>query len=450
MDNIISEVEKNETAIKNGFKQVKNKAFKIKKNDSKEKNILLAPMLHILFIIVVLFTACHYSSDSSSASFTEILHVVNFEELIAAIDAYGKSENDIAIIVDNDILLDSEVPIPYNKYDATLTIQGNIGNEKLIRNSLKCIRIGTLGQENMTLILKNITIDGGDEVYSLEEPRFGTETRSSLINVFGTLILEDGAILTNSKESRAVSLLNNRGKSTFIMNEGVISNCSSLFGSAVYVAETSTFILNNGVIEKNYALPSNHRFAGTVYVSYQGHFIMNGGEIRLNKAGQSESGDHAPAGVCIDQWGIFTMNGGSIHDNVSEYSWGNGVAGNSGFFNMTGGSIYNNISSGGGGVYSGRNNVFTMSGGKIFNNHSINEGGGVAIYGNFHKFGGFIYGNHSDSKDDNISIGDAALFVSNTRTVLILISIIVLLSIIMIILFIGQRYKTKSLKESLR
>ena len=102
-----------------------------------------------------------------------------------------------------------------------------------------------------------------------------------------------------------------------------------------------------------------------------GALTLWNGCITGNNAGSSASG----GGVYIET-GTFTMNGGSITDNITE-SKGGGVYIKSGTtFIMTGGSITDNTAdSNGGGVYNG--GTFEMSGTATVSDNTGVQGGGV-------------------------------------------------------------------------
>jgi hypothetical protein len=128
---------------------------------------------------------------------------------------------------------------------------------------------------------------------------------------------------------------------------------------------------------------------------------MNGGEISWNDA-QVGLYWYDGGGLAIRSAGaVFTMNGGSIHDNTA-IGLGGGISvgpdSDNCTLKLTGGEIYNNsVNRYGGGVwiYENLNATFTMSGGKIRNNSAVYWGGGVCINsGNtFNMTGGEITGN---------------------------------------------------------
>jgi len=141
---------------------------------------------------------------------------------------------------------------------------------------------------------------------------------------------------------------------------------------------------------------------GGVYVN-GGNFTMEGGTISDNIA-------WVGGGVFVDSVGTFTMEGGTISGNTtSHHEGGGGVAlggrglaapQSRGIFVMRGGTISGNTSNNGrgGGVSANWfDSIFTMEGGTISGNITSGEGGGVFINGGsriiFTKTGGTINGN---------------------------------------------------------
>ena len=144
-------------------------------------------------------------------------------------------------------------------------------------------------------------------------------------------------------------------------------------------ADGGTFTMDGGTISGN----TTEYGGGGVYVS-GGTFTMNGGTIAGNVA-------EAGGGVYVDG-GTFTMNSGTISGNTAADGGGVCVAW-SGTFTMTDGIISGNTAEYGGGVYvSGR--TFTMEGGAISGNTASKDGGGVYVSGGtFTMNGGVISGN---------------------------------------------------------
>ncbi|MDE5766211.1 MAG: right-handed parallel beta-helix repeat-containing protein, partial [Clostridia bacterium] len=151
---------------------------------------------------------------------------------------------------------------------------------------------------------------------------------------------------------------------SFIMEDGAISdNVTNDRGGGVYVENDN---------------PSTGAGAETI-------FIMKGGSISGNASAADYSG--AGGGVYVTN-ASFTMEKGTISDNVTQIN-GGGVYVENGSFTMEDGSISGNktTSSGssyGGGVYVYENSTFTMNGGTLSSNEASN-GGGVYVVSNGSK-----------------------------------------------------------------
>jgi hypothetical protein len=155
--------------------------------------------------------------------------------------------------------------------------------------------------------------------------------------------------------------------------------------------------------------------SGGVLTGVPAIFTMTGGSIHNNLSGGGIAGS---GGGGVGSHGTFTMTGGSIHNNVSNIN-GGGVFlyYGGGDFTMTGGSIYGNEASyNAGAVYAVGN--FIMNGGSIHDNVSNINGGGVFLYygaGTFAMNGGSIYANKAGSFGGGVYAGD--LFVKTGGTV---------------------------------
>ena len=112
-----------------------------------------------------------------------------------------------------------------------------------------------------------------------------------------------------------------------------------------------------------------------------GTFTMTGGTI---------SGNKTDWGGGVENLGTFTMKGGTISGNNATND-GGGVY-NDGTFTMNGGTISGNKADGGGGVYN--DGTFTMTEGTISGNKA-DGGGGVENKGTFTMNGGTISGNEA-------------------------------------------------------
>ena len=244
----------------------------------------------------------------------------------------------------------------------------------------------------------------------------GVTVRSGNFTMYG------GNITGNETRSWAygcgvyVGHWNNDADGTFTMYGGKISgNKARSFGGGVYAADN--FTMYGGEISDNEAGDG-----GGVYVSSGGTFTMNGGTISNNEATYSGYGIHGAGGggVFVEYAGRFTMEKGLISKNkytgTGSYPGGGGVyvqqmlnrkPSTDPAFTMKGGTISDNETNyAGGGVYVGEYNLFTMEGGTISNNKAFatsnngrGEGGGVYVYGSFTMRGGEISGNNCDGSN---------------------------------------------------
>jgi len=221
----------------------------------------------------------------------------------------------------------------------------------------------------------------------------------------GALTLTSGEISGNNGGcGGGVALLN----STFAMNGGIIksneadSAYNDGYGGGVWVNFNSTFTMNDGEISGN---STDNEGGG---VSSYGEFILNDGKILSNNG----------YGGGVNAYnGAFTMTGGTISGNISDFGGGVQFCGDT--FEMSGGEISGNTAKGtnnnakGGGVYF-CGTTFEMTGGKISNNTAVGTGGaGVYIsWKTFHMEGGEISDNHSDGYGGGVCIdGQGGTFI---------------------------------------
>jgi hypothetical protein len=118
-------------------------------------------------------------------------------------------------------------------------------------------------------------------------------------------------------------------------------------------------------------------------------FTMNGGTIADN---ESDYG----AGVGVQDTSTSTTTGGTISGNICKLVAGGGLFITHASFIMSGGAITGNTApGGGGGVAIGIDGIFTMSGGTITDKTTDMAGGGVRVRldATFNMQGGIIAGN---------------------------------------------------------
>ena len=223
-------------------------------------------------------------------------------------------------------------------------------------------------------------------------------------------IMEDGRISGNTGvEGGGVYL----GTARFGMKGGDISgNTASQNGGGVYCGIDSTIHLDGGNIINNIA----DQYGGGVYNGNSSTFTMDKGLISGNEAlaAADNKGEGGALGGGVFNYGIFTMNNGTISNNKSN-GHGGGVAITTAnkTFNLRGGNIFGNravIS--GGGVYARISSEFYMYGGKIFENTAA-TGGGVCVssLAFFDMLDGEISGNTVEENGGGVHVNGADFYM---------------------------------------
>ena len=147
-----------------------------------------------------------------------------------------------------------------------------------------------------------------------------TNSRGSALWVKGTLIMNSGNIV-GSKSNGAGGGVGGTiylDGGEFTMNDGVIcGNSTNNCGGGVDAKNSGKFYFKGGIISDNYA-----QFSNGSAVQIDGNecvFDMSGGRITRNHAGAS--GSYHYLGSAVLCWnGHFTMTGGEINGNTSDYS----------------------------------------------------------------------------------------------------------------------------------
>jgi|GEM_PF-726998 len=180
------------------------------------------------------------------------------------------------------------------------------------------------------------------------------------------------------------------GDAELTIDEITVTHDATAYGRGIAVSPGGRLRMDGGSITGNRV--SSFTDGVGVFVN-NAEFAMYGGEIYAN------SGYANGLGVQVSGGGVFDMHGGSIHDNSTGSSGGNGagVYAYQSVFNMYNGArIYNcnvRTAAGGGGnggaVYTIAN-TFNMFGGEIYNCSAL-YGGGVSSAGVFNMSGGLIH-----------------------------------------------------------
>jgi hypothetical protein len=261
------------------------------------------------------------------------------------VEAYATAEDDVAIEVEQDLILDALVNIPANSNGKTLTIRSANSAAPVVLTRGVSGNLFTV-PTNARLVLKDIIIDGD------RDGKF-ENGGGSLVNVGGAFTINDGAVLQNNAAGSSFSYGGGVYSSgTFTMSGGTISGNTASNGE-VYVSG-GTFTMTDGKI------------SGHVVATNSCVFNMSGGEINS---------------VRVDWYGTFNMNGGKISGDMAT-GWNNKVTVSSdGIFNMNGG------------VVAGRGNaapIFIYPGGfSNFNTDAPNNG--IVIAWNRINTGGLLY-----------------------------------------------------------
>lgn len=207
-----------------------------------------------------------------------------------------------------------------------------------------------------TLHVYNTTIDGGavwegtlDGVLRRGTNNKGISAANVLLDVEGTATLNKDAVLQNNVVKSgggtggAVTV---RQGGSLTINGAVIKNNANNGenGGAIKVYGDTTLVMNSGEIYGNYAI--KHGGAIQIWGNHEGNkipavFTMNGGTIHNNKAGV------VGGAIAVSDYSSFIMNGGEIKNNAttdsSKRGGGVGFGDNNTSMTVSGSAkIYNN------------------------------------------------------------------------------------------------------------
>ena len=198
----------------------------------------------------------------------------------------------------------------------TVTINGNVGITAAItiKGDVTFTGGGTLNRmstsgnlikvESGSLTLGNVTIDGNDVIIS-------DSGAAAAINMAGgTVIMNDGAKITNHKRTSGYGPAVYMDGGNFKMNGGTISGCESRnYGGAIYL-DGGSFEMNGGIIENNKTTLSNAGYGGGAFYVRDATLIINDGLIQNNS---SNSG----GAIYNTSFGTTIINGGVIKGNTA-------------------------------------------------------------------------------------------------------------------------------------
>jgi len=203
------------------------------------------------------------------------------------------------------------------------------------------------------------------------------------IETSAVLVIPTGmnVVITGGQELRQTGgvrhFLFESGGSQLTLQDVILCGVDSAnVGGGITILNGNTLIMNAPSVIRN--SQSNASHGGGVLINH-GTFTMNGGTIENNIASGRGGGVSVNS---TPQVATFNMNGGTIQNNAAgEVGGGVCVAGNSSTFAMGTATIHNNQALLGGGVNAIGNANFTINGGTISNNDA-EIGAGILLDGN--------------------------------------------------------------------
>ena len=198
----------------------------------------------------------------------------------------------------------------------TVTINGDVGitAEITIKGNVTFTGGGTLNRmstsgnlikvESGSLTLGNVTIDGNDVIIS------DSGAVAAINMADGTVIMNDGAKITNHKRTSGYGPAVYMAGGNFKMKGGTISGCESRnYGGAIYL-DGGSFEMNGGIIENNKTTLSNAGYGGGAFYVRDATLIINDGLIQNNS---SNSG----GAIYNTSFGTTIINGSVIKGNTA-------------------------------------------------------------------------------------------------------------------------------------
>ena len=182
------------------------------------------------------------------------------------------------------------------KGDVTFTGGGTLNRMSTSGNLIKV--------ESGSLTLGNVTIDGNNVIIS-------DSGAAAAINMAGgTVIMNDGAKITNHKRTSGYGPAVYMTSGNFKMKGGTISGCESRnYGGAIYL-DGGSFEMNGGIIENNKTTLSSAGYGGGAFYVREATLIINDGLIQNNS---SNSG----GAIYNTSFGTTIINGGVIKGNTA-------------------------------------------------------------------------------------------------------------------------------------
>ena len=197
------------------------------------------------------------------------------------------------VTINGDIGITAAITI---KGDVTFTGGGTLNRMSTSGNLIKV--------ESGSLTLGNVTIDGNDVIIS-------DSGAAAAINMAGgTVIMNDGAKITNHKRTSGYGPAVYMTGGNFKMKGGTISGCESRnYGGAIYL-DGGSFEMNGGIIENNKTTLSSAGYGGGAFYVREASLIIDDGLIQNNS---SNSG----GAIYNTSFGTTIINGGVIKGNAA-------------------------------------------------------------------------------------------------------------------------------------
>ena len=197
------------------------------------------------------------------------------------------------VTINGDVGITAAITI---KGDVTFTGGGTLNRMSTSGNLIKV--------ESGSLTLGNVTIDGNNVIIS-------DSGAAAAINMAGgTVIMNDGAKITNHKRTSGYGPAVYMTSGNFKMKGGTISGCESRnYGGAIYL-DGGSFEMNGGIIENNKTTLSSAGYGGGAFYVREATLIINDGLIQNNS---SNSG----GAIYNTSFGTTIINGGVIKGNTA-------------------------------------------------------------------------------------------------------------------------------------
>ncbi len=197
------------------------------------------------------------------------------------------------VTINGDVGITAAITI---KGDVTFTGGGTLNRMSPSGNLIKVV--------SGSLTLNNVTIDGNNVTIS------DSWTAAAINMADGTVIMNDGAKITNHKRTSGYGPAVYMAGGNFKMKGGTISGCESRnYGGAIYL-DGGSFEMNGGIIENNKTTLSNAGYGGGAFYVRDATLIINDGLIQNNS---SNSG----GAIYNTSFGTTIINGGVIKGNTA-------------------------------------------------------------------------------------------------------------------------------------